>query len=537
LPLRRRATPLDPPSADNFGHKQPPNDNASGPLRFRVEQAIQANSVDACYNSELARDFAIAYASDPEVVIEADNCESRLKAKYPDLNLIRFRRGVRAFRDQFAQAATGFSGVEGWEAELIRHQTKDGPGAPAPCVTNAMLYLENHEDWAGRMKWNSFTGEALVVKDLPPPVNLKKDEPVKDHHDTLVQSWFERETRDYKWSIDTVRRSVECWMKAHSFNPVHDYLNGLPAWDGVERLPSWLMTYCGAGMPDDDSAAALKLNDFISAIGERWWISAIARAFDPGCKVHHVLVLEGAKGIGKTTLAEIIFGKYYAVILGDVSSKDNQALMSAGVWGVLLDELDVLGKSEMRSVKSWVTRDFEKFRPTWGHRHETRQRQCVFIANVNGDDWALEEDRRWWPVACRKAFDLIGLRRDRDLLMAEALHKFRSGVRWHFDAEEDATIISTAKVEQAARVPDNVLGKTFLDAAEHVAENQMVSALIGSASVAEILQHLNIPLDRRKGLQQDVGKSLRAAGWTIYQPRDGKTQSRRWRNFERYPKI
>src|SRR5208282_5489515 len=145
-----------------------------------------------------------------------------------------------------------------------------------------------------------------------------------------------------------------------------------------------------------------------------------------------ILVLEGAKGIGKTTLAEIIFGEWYAVILGDVTTKDNQALLSAGVWGVLMDELDVLGKSEMRSVKSWVTRDFEKFRPTWGHRHEKRDRQCVFIANVNGSDWALEEDRRWWPVACRKAFDLDGLRRQRDNLMAEALHLYRAGTRWFF---------------------------------------------------------------------------------------------------------
>ena len=57
-----------------------------------------------------------------------------------------------------------------------------------------------------------------------------------------------------------------------------------------------------------------------------------------------------------------------AIIHGDVNSKDNMALLSAGVWGVVLDEFDVLSKSEMKSVKSWVTEEFAKFRPVWGHR-------------------------------------------------------------------------------------------------------------------------------------------------------------------------
>lgn len=495
----------------------PPAPDPSSPLAFRVGQAI-ARGVESCYEPDLARLFALAYLGGAQATIEADALEDKLKKEFKaDLNLQRLRKAIRAIRDEISASVAGFTG-SGWESGLIRKPPSFQNAAP--CVTNALLYFENHPDWSGNLRWNEFTSEPVVVGDLP--IGLNTGDPVRDHHDTLMQSWFERETQDYKWSIDTVRRSADAWAKAHSFNPVKDYLNGLPEWDGVPRLSSWLFKYCGAGPigeSDPDSSEGLDLSDFISAIGERWWISAIARIFEPGCKVHHVLVLEGAKGIGKTTLTEIIFGEWYAVILGDVTSKDNQALMSAGVWGVLMDELDVLGKSEMRSIKSWVTRDFEKFRPTWGHRHEKRLRQCVFIATVNGSDWALEEDRRWWPVACHRAFDLDGLRHDRDLLMAEALHRYRSRQRWYFHAEEDAGLIATAKKEQSARVPEDTwqgLVSKALNKAKEVSPVQSIGARRGVfISKEEVIDMLPQQQQNNRDVAANrVGRAMKSMpGW------------------------
>jgi hypothetical protein len=504
---------------------EPSTHKPTTPLAFRVASAILAG-VEACYEPELARLFACAYLQRGESVLEADELEAKLKSRFgKDFNLHRFRKGVKAIQEQIAAEARPVSGSD-WTSKLIRKPPSFTQAAP--CVTNALLYFDNHEAWAGNLKWNEFTGEPLVTGDLP--IGLAAGEPVRDHHDTLVQSWFERETQDYKWTIDTVRRSADCWAKANSFHPVKDYLNGLPAHDGVPRLETWLQRLCGAGPSEsNDSDDAIALNNFISAIGVRWWISMIARIFEPGCKVHHVLVLEGAKGIGKTTLAEIIFGEWYAVIVGDVTSKDNQALLSAGLWGVLMDELDVLGKSEMRSIKSWVTRDFEKFRPTWGHRHEKRPRQCVFIATVNGDDWALEEDRRWWPVACKKAFDLDGLRAERDLLMAEALHRYRDGQRWYLHPDEDRELIVTARQEQSTRVTENVNAVSFLSAAHACAG--LSHEFPGTCSVEEIMNNLKVPLGRERfSLAPQCGKALTQSGWKRERPRgDDGVQRVRYR--------
>jgi predicted P-loop ATPase len=400
----------------------------------------------------------------------------------------------------------------GWERDLILKPTKDGYGNPAACESNAVLIMRNHPDWQGKLGFNDFTGEHAILGDLPAPVSVRKGEPLKDHHDTLVQVWLQKNTLDPKWPIDAVRRSFDCVAKENSFNPVLDYLTKeLPKWDGKERLPTWLETYCGAGPAEGaDDRDSLRLARFISAIGERWWISLIARAFIPGCKVDHVLVLEGEKGIGKTTLVGKIFGEYYAFINGDVTSKDNQALLSAGAWGVLMDELDVLGKSAMRAVKQWVTQDHQQFRPVWGHRHEKRPRRCVFIATVNGSDWATEADRRWWPVHCKAgSFDLTGLGSDRDMLMAEGLFKFRAGKRWHFDDKEDAELISIAKEQQSIRVSLDVWHEKTMEAAE-----QLMSLGRKGVSVADIMEKMGIETPYQTNSDANrVGRSMHHAGW------------------------
>ena len=498
-------------------------------LKVRTLSVIMGSPAD-CYDPEFVRCIALAM-QEPGGKAEVISLYRRLQDKFKrDFQTSRLKALVDDERSQLKIAAAP-EPPKGWERQLIRRAGKDDgePGPISPCESNAVLYFSNHPDFYGKLGWDEFSSEHAVQGDLPDPIRTKKGEPLKDHHDTLFQIWLQRHTQEAKWPIDAVRRAVDCAAKDNPFHPVKNYLNGLEPWDQVPRLSSWLFKYCGAGPAEgDDSEESRILSEFISAIGERWWISMMARIFQPGCEVHHVLVLEGAKGLGKSTLVRIIFGSWCSTITGDVSTKDNQALLSAGVWGLELDELDVLGKSAMRSVKSWVTRPFEKFRPTWGHRHENRPRQVVFLATVNGDDWALEEDRRWWPVACKRQFDLEALRADRDQLMAEALFKYRAGVPWHFDQVKDEALIATAKKEQAARVSEDVNADKYLYAANASAEKQL-GFLYGSASVSDVLDELNIPLDRRRALGPECGRCLRAAGWTLWKPRHDGKQLRRYK--------
>ena len=501
-------------------------------LESRIQSAIDGGPED-CYDGELIRELAIMEAADEEDVrrdgrAEMQRCVMRFSAKFKrDFSASRFKNliGAEAARLKSeahrARQEEKQSRGEDWKDYLVMKPSKDGDGTVAPCEESAIIYFTNHDAWKGALAWDEFTAEHSVVRPLP--IGVTPGQVLEDHHDTLIQAWLQRETREPKWALDTVRRAVDVVAKASSFHPIKRYLEGLEPWDGRQRLSTWLEKYCGAGPAEsDDSREARNLSNFISAIGERWWISAIARIYAPGCKVDHVLVLEGLKGIGKTTLVDVIFGGKFAMITGDVASKDNQMLLSAGVWGILMDELDVLGKSEMRAVKSWVTAQVERFRPTWGHRHVSRPRKCVFIATVNGDDWAMEEDRRWWPVACKGRFDLDGLRENRDQLMAEAFHRYNEGQRWYLDPNEDDRLIETAKKEQASRVPESANEASYMRMAIVAASES--STYPNTCGIDEILTKLNVPVgDQRDRLSAKVGKCLRKHGWVRTRPRDPGT--------------
>ena len=61
------------------------------------------------------------------------------------------------------------------------------------------------------------------------------------------------------------------------------------AWDGMPRLDTWPIDYLHA----EDSP-------YVRAIGPRYLISSVARIYQPGAKVDHMLVLEGPQGKQKS---------------------------------------------------------------------------------------------------------------------------------------------------------------------------------------------------------------------------------------------
>ena len=112
--------------------------------------------------------------------------------------------------------------------------------------------------------------------------------------------------------------------------------------------------------------------------------------------------------------------------------------------------------------------------------------------------------------------------------MAEALAKFNTGAKWHFDAGQEKHLIEAAKAEQAARVPESVNDASFVRVAHKVLGVNL--EFPDSVSVEEVFNAFtpSVNLAERKKHALEVGRALRAAGWTLYKPRHGKAQVRRW---------
>ena len=213
-----------------------------------------------------------------------------------------------------------------------------------------------------------------------------------------------------------------------SFHPVRDYLTGVH-WDGRKRLHGLLPDYFGAydkGQPEQ----------YVAEVGLRWMISAVARVMTPGCQVDHLMVLEGpSQGEGKSSALRVLAkDEYFSDGLPhDLSHKDAKD-HTRGKWIIELPELTQFKRNEIETLKAFITRREEVFRPSYG-RHKIRApRQCVFAGTTNEAEYLVDPtgNRRFWGVAVG-AVDLDALRRDRDQLWAEAVHWWRAGERWHLD--------------------------------------------------------------------------------------------------------
>lgn len=425
---------------------------------------------------------------------------------------VRFQEETNRYRTKPQENA------ESWRDQLILTDK----GSAVPCYENAALFAENSPDWAGVLGYNDFTAGHVVLEAGPYPVTAKPGEEIEDHFDTEVTRWFERQYLLVKPEV--ARRTVDRMARMNSFHPVRDYLAGLPAWDKVPRIATWLIDYCRVSPTVKDHKDNEVDNLFAMEAGARFLISAVARVMRPGCKADHVLMLEGKTGIGKSTTVELLAGKeFFTDQLSDLGSKD-ASMQIRGIWIAEIAELHALTRAERERAKGFVSQTFERFRLPYGKRLTKFLRQCVFIGTTENSEWNTDERgaRRFWPVLCEGTIDTAGIERDRDQLWAEALDRYQRGDRWHL--YKPAVLIAAEEV-QASRYAADVWQDDVIDAAESALESGK-----RGVSIPDILTNMGIPAARRDQTHQNrVSRCLRYAKWDRRQVRQG--DRRTWRYF------
>jgi hypothetical protein len=321
----------------------------------------------------------------------------------------------------------------------------------APAVLTIMQALS---EWNAPFAFDQFAGLAVLTGPLQRAVNQSYPRPVEDADATAIAILFNAMAR--KPATATIHEAINYYARLHPFNPVTDYLNSLQ-WDGLPRLDHWLATYCGAMQ-----------SEWTALIGRKVLIAMVARAMEPGCKVDTVLILEGAQGIGKSTAFEILAGsEHFTDDLDGMQEKDDKmALM--GRWVVEIGELSAMRRNEVDQVKRFIARKDDKFRLPFARNVSSNPRTCIFIGTTNSDEYLKDEtgNRRFWPVRCSR-IDLDGLRRDRDMLLAEAAHRYRSNERWWLEGAEN----ELAAIEQDARTEAHDWEAII---AEHIAQRHGV---------------------------------------------------------------
>lgn len=364
---------------------------------------------------------------------------------------------------------------------------------PRPTQTQTIEILTNRPEWQNVLAYNQLYARIEARKETP----WHYVGPWDDVQDTKLVSWLE--DNKVLVSRDIAIRAAQVVAQENSFDPLAESLKSIK-WDGKERSAEWLSTYLGAVN-----------TPYTRAVGQKWLISAVARVFEPGCKVDSCMILEGPQGMGKSTALSIIGGEFYTDEIAEFGSKD-AALQMQRAWIIELAELDSLTKPEMSRIKAFMSRSSDSFRPPYSRYVIDSPRHCVFAGTVNHSQYLRDEtgNRRFWPVECVQ-LDKDALVRDRSQLLAEAYRLYLLGESWWL---EDSEVITAAREEQEKHFDTDVW------------HDSIASFLCGfeETSINQILEHcIQKPLERQT--QRDkatVGRCLRVLGWVpARQRRDG----------------
>lgn len=368
---------------------------------------------------------------------------------------------------------------------------------------SAVLILENAPDWAGRARFDEFRGLALW-----------DGRPLTDTALTEIQIGLD-EGFGVEFSIDTVARAVAAVAARNPINGLQD-ARSAATWDGWPRVNTLLSEYLGA----DDTPLS-------QAAGRILCLSAIARAFEAGCKADNVVILVGAQGVRKSSAIRALAGPaFYSDSEFDPGSRDGFAALR-GVNVFELAEFDKWNnRRDAALIKAFITSQRDRYRPAYARFEVDQPRTCIFVGSTNVDEVLLDAtgDRRFLPVRVAvdgQPIDVDRLERDAPQIWAEALARYRAGERWHVSA--DVAELQAADAERWRPIDpwcDHI--RTWLERPDGHAE---------APTTAQILEWAcGLPRAQAStGYVRRVNAIMRGLGWVSRRPAYGsQDRSPRW---------
>jgi len=291
--------------------------------------------------------------------------------------------------DRSAEALADFDTVpeenEPQEAENWREKLKvTDKGAIAQTIENAVIILRHDPKLKDCLALNEMEHNIVARKSLPWR-KVRGTSQWVDADDAALRFYLERVYGIA--SKDRIFDAVNVVASENKFHPVRDYLDEC-TWDGEPRVETLLIDYLGA----EDNA-------YTRAVTRKALVAAVARIYRPGCKFDYMLTLRGRQGLGKSALIAKLGGKWFSDSFTTLQGKDAYEQVQ-GVWIMEVGELAGMRKAEAETIKLYISKQVDRFRPAYGRRLQEFPRQCIFIGTTNETQFLRDTtgNRRFWVV-------------------------------------------------------------------------------------------------------------------------------------------
>ena len=303
---------------------------------------------------------------------------------------------------------------------------------------NAVIILEEWQRYRGAFGLNEIDNKVYTLRPFTTLRDGKKYKALKlvddDLYNDINVDIASSTMPDYyhaNFSSDTLQRAVRVVAQKNKFNPLQSWIEKTK-WDGQRRMERLFI-----------DAFAAEDTQFTRNAGKLLMMGLVGRVYHQGCKYDNMTVLYGLQGVRKSTLCQMLtLPDYYCESIKQYTTENKDVTMKLqGAHVVELAELAGLSKTEIETMKAFITETKYDYRKPYGREVETVRAHHVFIGTTNNSGFLKDVtgDRRFTVIRCNKKLDLNVINKEYiEQLYAEAL-----------------TVWNAAKNKNALLNPDN----------------------------------------------------------------------------------
>ena len=221
------------------------------------------------------------------------------------------------------------------------------------------------------------------------------------------------------------------------YNPLREYLDSLPVWDGVtdyiDQLASTVhVTGC--------------TQELHNRFFKKWMVAMVAAWLDDSTTNHEILTYIGEQGKYKTSfmthLLPPALDKYFAIKHFNHSMSKDDRLALTELALIDLEELDNMRPEAVNLLKAVTTDPAINLRPVWERYALRRQHIASFCGTGNNPRFLtdLSGNRRWLPFMVESIDSPWERTTDYDGIYAQAYALWQQGFRYWFDDAENAEL-------------------------------------------------------------------------------------------------